>query len=290
MTNRTYSDLHDLVESLAGVDSFTSAEQTKILALANRRLYQAYAASEVWPRYLSGMQALPSNDGVIAYSYDEVAGVRTASGATRSGTTVTIVTTAAVTFVPGMEVTISGLTGSTTPNGTHTVTSVSETNVDNDTFTFTLSSGTGSETYTGTGTITPAAVPDVADFQRIWSGNPLTGQAGGYELDFWVDVDGAHIVTSTGSEGLVGVYVSYRTVWPGPYLSSATDIPEEFFWYVAHATYADFLRGDGQVDKAMAEEKAAEAYLMLEIDRADSTRNNNTIYRRIWTHTSRQAR
>jgi len=98
----------------------------------------------------------------------------------------------------------------------------------------------------------------------------------------------AHVISNFSS--LEGFWVSYRAQWPGPYLSSATDIPLEFFYWAAHATYADFLRMDGQVDKAMAEEGAAQTYLVLEMDKAEHQRNNNAVLRRISTYVSRSAR
>lgn len=288
MQSKTYSDLLALVQALAGVDNFTTAEQTKILALANRRLYQAFNASQVWPRYIHGAQARPATDNIIAFEYDEAAGVRTTSSATRSATTVTVVCTAAVDFVAGMEVTVASLGYVTTnPNGTVTVTGVDTTTVANDTFTYELDSGTGVETYTGTGTVSPVAVGDIESPLRVWDANPF-GTVGGGEYEFYVESDGIHVVNNYRSLG--GFWLAYRQQWPGPYLSSATDIPLEFFYYAAHAAYADFLRMDGQIDKALAEEQAAQAFLLLEIDKAESQRNNNAIIRRISTHNSRMAR
>ena len=52
MQTRTYSQLYSLITSLAGVSSFTSAEQTDILNFVNRRFYEAYSQSEIWPRYI----------------------------------------------------------------------------------------------------------------------------------------------------------------------------------------------------------------------------------------------
>jgi len=285
MQSKQYSDLLDLVEALAGVDAFTTDEQTKILALANRRLYQAYNASPTWPRYMVGAQARPANDGLIATDYTVTAA--TGSSATRSTTTVTIVCTAAVTFVTGMEVTVSGLTGSVSPNVTANITGVTTTTVTNDTITYELSTGTGTETYTGTATVTPTAVPDIATFYRIWDASPFVATPG-YEYEFYVDSSGARITEAP--DGLSSFYVSFKKEWPGPYLSSATDIPLEFFYYTAHATYADFLRMDGQTDKAKSEEEAAQSYLVLELDKAETQRNNNLVYRRISTYNSRQAR
>lgn len=285
--NRTYSDLLALVQALAGVDSFTSAEQTKILAMANRRLRQAFDASPMWPRYVK-CEARPVNDGLVAMDYDAASGVRTGSSETRSGTTVTIVCTAAVDFAAGMEVTIAGLSGSVDPNGTYTVGSVSTTTIDNDTFTYELDTDdTTDETYTGTATVTPVAVSDIAEFMRIWDRKPRSRQ-GAYEYDFYTDFDGANLVGNF--SGLGGVWVLYKGEWPGPYLSTATDIPDEFFQYAAHATYADFLLMDGQVDKALAMNAAADSYLALEIQKAAHTKNNYMLYFRIKTHVSQQSR
>jgi len=87
----SYSNLLALIQSLAGVDSFTTAEQTKILAMCNRRLYQAYNASPMWPRYLKASQARPAPNGIIPFEYDNSAGIRTSTGTeTRTGATVMI--------------------------------------------------------------------------------------------------------------------------------------------------------------------------------------------------------
>jgi hypothetical protein len=77
------------------------------------------------------------------------ANVRAISSATRSGTTVTITTSAAHGFSNGNSVTVVGLSGTVNPTGERTVTVVNSTQ-----FTYTLASGTGSETYTRTNAIT----------------------------------------------------------------------------------------------------------------------------------------
>lgn len=287
MNNKTYADLLALAQALAGVDAFTTSESTKMLALINRRLYEAYEGSPTWPRYYYAAQARPITDGVISRSYSVAGGTRTSSLESRVSTTVTIVCTAAVDFVAGMDVTISGLSGTVSPNGTYTVTGVSTTTVDDDTFTYTLSSGTGSEVYTGTGTITPVALPEVGEFNRILSGNPYS--AGGYrEFQFIVDSEGAKIINRGGTAN--GAWVNFKQEWPGPYTTASTDIPQEFFNYTAHAAYADFLRMDGQTDKAIVEEKVAQNYLDIELMKAENQSNVNNSYRRISTYTSRQYR
>lgn len=291
MQSKDYSDLLALIQALAGVDNFTTSEQTKLLAMANRRLYQAYNASPMWPRYLKGAQARPGPLGIIPFEYDDTAGIATSTGTeSRSAATVTITCTAAVTFVEGMYVTISGLGYSTTnPNGAFQVTGLSTTTVTNDTFTYDLTAGTltGTENYTGTATVTPTAIDDIEQAFRVWDADPYQGN-GATEYEFYAESDGYHVINNYSD--LTGFWVSYRAQWPGPYLSSSTAIPLEFFYWAAHSTYADFLRMDGQVDKAMAEEGAAQTYLLLEMDKAEHQRNNNAVMRRISTYVSRQSR
>jgi hypothetical protein len=285
LSNKTYGELHALVQALAGVDNFTTAEQTKLLASANRRLYQAYNATPSWPRYMV-QQARPAVDGVIAREYAGTAVV--SSSATRSGVTVTIVCTTAVDFAVGMSVLVADL-GYTTqnPNGTVQVTGVSTTTIDNDTFTYDLDDGTDTETYTGTAAVTPVALSDIADYFRVHSGNPSISTAA-RDVEWWEDSDGAHIVGT--HDALAGYYVTFKKEWPGPYVSSATDIPLEHFYYAAHATYADFLRADDRIEAAMAEEAAANEYLLSELLKPSQLRNNNRLYSRIITHSTSQAR
>jgi len=287
MQNKSYSNLIALVQALSGVDAFTTLEQSKMLAMANRRLYEAYDFSPTWPRYIVGAQVRPAIDNVIAREYDNVAGIRTSSSASRNATTVTIVCTAAVTFAAGMSVAITGLSGTVTPNGTFTVTGIDTTTIENDTFTYDLTSGTGVETYTGTATVAPVAIDDISDFNRIWNANPFSTN-GFHEYDFFVDSSGATVINN--ATGNSGFWVGYKKQSPSPYTTASTNIPLEFFHYAAHATYADFLRMDGQVDKAIAEEQIAMTYLMLELSKAQNQRNNNSLFRRISTYVSTQSR
>ena len=90
--------------------------------------------------------------------------------------------------------------------------------------------------------------------------------------------------------GAKGFWVGYVKAWGGPFTAVSTSIPQEFYEYTAHASYADFLRMDGQVDKAAAEEVIAQQYLVVELDKAESNRNVNMLQRRISTYVSRSNR
>lgn len=280
MQQKTYAELFELISALAGVSDFATEEESQILAMANRRLYQAYRASSTWPRYVVGGEARLASEGLISRSFTP--STQSISSATRSGTTVTCTLAATPNFVAGMTVTIASLSGTEDPNGSQVVTGINDL-----TFTFELDSGTGTETYSGSGTVTAAAQSDIDSFIRIFGTNPL-GQLSAREYDFYVDVDGAHVINAPSDKN--DYWVTYVKEWPGPYLDTATDIPLEFFYYAAHATYADYLRLDRQNDKAQSEEAVAQQYLVLELDKAQNQSNNNTLFRRIQTHLSRQSR
>jgi hypothetical protein len=286
MANKTYTELYGLITALAGVSDFTTSEQTNILAFVNRRLYQAYRTSPMWPRYVVSAQARPATSNVIADSY--TGSSINITSAIRSGTTVTVVCATAVDFVAGMFVTTASLSGTVDPNGSYQVVGIDTTTVKNDTFTYTLdTTNTATETYTGSGTVIADTIPDIDSYNRIWGANPFNLYSAN-EYEFYVDSSGAHVVGNT--TGLTGFWVAFTKQWGGDYTTSSTDIPLEFFHYAAHASYADFLRMDGQTDKAAMEEQVAQQYLMLELEKAEHQRNSNLVARRISTYVSRSTR
>ena len=52
MQVKSYTDLKALIQALAGVSSFTTEEDSKILSFVNRRAAEAYNVSPSWARYL----------------------------------------------------------------------------------------------------------------------------------------------------------------------------------------------------------------------------------------------
>ena len=74
------------------------------------------------------------------------------------------------------------------------------------------------------------------------------------------------------------------------YYNSTVEVPGEFFNYIAHSVYADFLRVQNRQEQALAEEQVAQTYLALELEKIDIRSNNNTINKRFSTYVNRQAR
>jgi hypothetical protein len=114
------------------------------------------------------------------------------------------------------------------------------------------------------------------------------------EYDFYVDFTGANILNVTSSTDN-SAFVTYKQQFTpfdvtSGYGDSTVEVPGEFFAYLAHATYADFLRMDGQTEKAFAEEQRAEISLALELEKIDIISNNNTVNKRFSTYVNRQSR
>lgn len=203
MQVKSYSDLENLIKSLAGVFSFTDEEKTQILNFVNRRAFEAYNISPVWPRYLViSEERTISSDNLIPY------------------------------------------------------------------------------------TQTSPAKDEIAEFIRIHRKRAFLNNSA-LEYDFFVDSNGANILNIVSSEA-TSAFVTYKKTLTA--FTENSDIPAEFFYFIAHAAYADFLRMDGQHGKALAEEQLAKNYLDIELEKIDIRSNNNSINQKFSTYVNRQSR
>lgn len=208
MQFKTNKSLYDLISALAGTDNFTSTERDFLLSMANRRFYEAYQTSDIWPRYLTVGEARAISSSVVPY--------------------------------------------------------------------------------------TEGSLNEIAQFMRIHRLQPFLRNST-IEFDFFVDSSGAHVENLVPTDTTT-VYVTYKKV-----LTDLTTldhdgelgtqlVPIEFFHFMGHATYADFLRMDGQLEKAITEEQLAKQYLDTELEKAESVANINALNTRINTHVNRQSR
>ena len=208
MQDKANKDLFDLISALAGNSDFTTAEISQLLALANRRFFQAYNTTPYWARYLT-----VGEERTIANS-----------------------------IVP-----------------------------------FTQSSKT-----------------TIGEFLRIHREEPFLRNST-IDFEFFVESDGAHVINLTASDA-TSVYVTYRqpitllTDLDTDGSNSRNEVPQEYFYFMAHATYADFLRMDGQHSKATLEEEIANQYLAESLDNPQQVYNNNTVGQRFKTYVSQQSR
>jgi len=137
----------------------------------------------------------------------------------------------------------------------------------------------------------------IGSFNRIHRKKAFFNQSA-IEYEFFVDFSGANIlnITSTTDNSAFVTYKKQFTPFNvtgtavSDFTGSTVEVPAEFFAYIAHATYADFLRMDGQTDKAFAEENTASGALALELEKVDIISNNNTVNKRFSTYVNRQSR
>jgi len=107
------------------------------------------------------------------------------------------------------------------------------------------------------------------------------------EYDFFVDSNGANVLNVANATDSAA-FVTYKKQLP-QYTITSIDIPGEWFFFIAHGAYADFLRMEGKVEQSMAEEGVAQGYLAQELEKVDNMSNNN-VFRRFSTHGTRQSR
>jgi hypothetical protein len=258
MKTRPYSDLFDLVQALCGV-VFASIETGRIKALINRRAKKAYRATNYWTRFLViGEGRYMSADPVGATSLVPNVGY----------------------FIDSVGTTDFKLIGA-------------DENLIGKYFVATAAGN-------GTGTARPALnyVPysedgkrDIDTFLRIQKTQPWLS-ASVQDYDFTVYSNGATIIC--GNLNPAQAWVTYKADFPDTFGPSAgtdtTEIPDEWFEYLAHATYADYLRAEGQQERAALADQEADLILQDELMRLDEQHTQTLISNRIFTNSNMQLR
>ena len=131
---------------------------------------------------------------------------------------------------------------------------------------------------------------EVSTFQRVFKEYPYQRKSS-LEYDFHVNSGGAlpiNLIESPNS-----VYVTYKKTYIDQTFALESEdvkvIDNTFFQYACYATYADFLRFDGQLSKALTEEQIAQGFLDTEMEKVDIMNNSNLNFR-VQTHLSHQSR
>jgi hypothetical protein len=127
-------------------------------------------------------------------------------------------------------------------------------------------------------------------FIRIHKDRPYMSRSA-QEFDFYTNFLGANLIS--GSLNPVTVFVTYKVTNSAQYGDSTgetTEIPLEWFQYLAHATYADYLRAEGQQEKAQLADQEAELILNEELLRIDNQRTSNMVGTKISTNSNYQMR
>jgi len=322
MQTRTYGDLFKITSALIGTGGeLDVSEQDQVSHFINRRFQQAFDESPVWPRYLVSSEkralsayklsgATGSTNTLVNQNY-KFLGLAAASSITTGGTKVyNGLTTSNVLIYKNQNnawIVATAVTNSVNSAGVVTIVNDGQSGVQ-----FTEADTVKNDSIENVKTWTPRSGSDIlkvlaqnlipyteltldsiGDFNRIHRKQAFLNNSS-LEYDFFVDFDGANILNianSTDNEA----FVSYKKQFTPftvttDYYNSVVEVPGEFFNYIAHSVYADFLRVQNRQEQALAEEQVAQTYLALELEKIDIRSNNNTINKRFSTYVNRQAR
>ena len=133
----------------------------------------------------------------------------------------------------------------------------------------------------------------IGDFNRIHRKRAFLNNSA-IEYEFFVDLNGANILNITSTTDNEA-FVSYKKQFTpftvtSDFYNSTVEVPGEFFNFIAHAVYAEFLRVQNRQEQAIAEEQIAQTYLAQELEKIDIRNNNNTVNKRFSTYVNRQSR
>ena len=138
---------------------------------------------------------------------------------------------------------------------------------------------------------TEAGLGSIDTFLRVHKQNPYQ-TASVQEFDIMVTGAGAQLISGTLDPAYA--WVTYKQQFADTYGDgtggTTVSIPDEWFEYLAHGTYADFLRAEGQQDKASLADQEADLILQDELMRLDEQHTQTIVSQRIMTNANMQLR
>ena len=116
---------------------------------------------------------------------------------------------------------------------------------------------------------------DIQDVFKVYNKNPLTDRSA-ILIDFQL-INGFVVLPANSTQS--SIFIMGNLVRPeyGKESGDEQNVPMFLMNYLVAGCLSDFLRGDGQTEKAMQEEQRAEEYLALEMDKAERIESQNKI-------------
>jgi hypothetical protein len=328
MQDRTYGDLFKLTSALIGTGGvLDTSEQDQLSHFINRRFQQAFDESPVWPRYLvssekreiysynvsgitSGQHAhMNQNYKLLGLNSgrniaDDADIGKSATNVYQGGSTDTtfiykntsnawVIATSINSFEVGADGTISLESAGTVK---FTEADTVKKDLIQDVVTWTENHNAVGPPIISLKNLIPYAETgknSIGDFNRIHRKAAFLNDSS-LEYEFFVDFDGANILNISNTSD-TSAFVSYKKQFTpfaaqGTPYESTEAVPGEFFNFISHAVYADFLRVQNKQEQAIAEEQVATSYLFQELEKIDLRSNNNSIGKKFSTYVNKQSR
>lgn len=136
-------------------------------------------------------------------------------------------------------------------------------------------------------------------FLRVFCAAPY-GVNSNQEYQYTVRPYGASLITGTFNPEVA--YVIYKaqldvtygagvsSIDPSGKISDVTNVPSEWFDYMAYGAYSDYLRAEGQQEKAQLADQEANDILMDELMKLDEQHTQTLISSRVFTNANMQLR
>ena len=134
------------------------------------------------------------------------------------------------------------------------------------------------------------SLSSIDTFLRVYKQAPYVASSV-QEYDIMVTSAGATLVC--GDLNPSEAYVTYKAQLTDTYGDGGgeqTAIPAEWYQYMAHGTYADYLRAEGQQEKSVIADQEAEMLLQDEMIRLDENHTSGLVSNRIFTNANMQMR
>ena len=134
------------------------------------------------------------------------------------------------------------------------------------------------------------SLSSIDTFLRVYKQAPYIASSV-QEYDIMVTSAGATLVC--GDLNPSEAYVTYKAQLTDTYGDGGGEqaaIPAEWYQYMAHGTYADYLRAEGQQEKSVIADQEAEMLLQDEMIRLDENHTSGLVSNRIFTNANMQMR
>jgi hypothetical protein len=115
---------------------------------------------------------------------------------------------------------------------------------------------------------TQASLDTIGTFLKIQAVAPYT-TASPQDFNFYIDSSGAKLITSASP---ASAFVTYKKILSDTYGETTglqASVPAEWFDYIAHGVYSDYLRAEGQQEKSLAADQEAAMILEDELIQVD---------------------
>ena len=137
---------------------------------------------------------------------------------------------------------------------------------------------------------TQIGLDSIDTFLRIHKQNPYQTSSV-QEFDIMVTIAGARIISGTLNP--ISAWVTYKKQFTdtfGDGTSEDPNIPSEWYQYIAFGVYADYLKREGQQEKASFADQEADLILQDELMRLDEQHTQTIVSQRIMTNANMQLR